>query len=335
MTTNSPLVTIGLPVYNSERYLEQSLRSLLAQTYPDFLLIISDNASTDGTAAICRKYADADSRIKYFRNETNIGNPRNFNRIAELTTTKYLKWSTADDFWKPDFLALALDVMERDSTIALCYPEAMIVDASGGNATPYDDVLHLVQEDPADRFLALVRTIKLAHQHLGLIRMSDLRQTHLLGSHVGSDINLLAELTLYGKFFELPHRLFFRRMHQDSGSWKRGDRDHEARRYHASGLRSTPMTKWPKHLFFARAVARSPLPRRSKLRISRLLLRQMIWDRYNLMDEVVDRARSIIRPALHRAGAWAVGRRASATLLGGMALLVGLRRKDGNRTSRR
>src|SRR5688500_19675294 len=78
------LITVGLPVYNSERYLRQSLDSLLAQTFPHFVLIISDNASTDGTAQICQQYAAADSRIRYSRNETNIGNPRNFNRVAGL-----------------------------------------------------------------------------------------------------------------------------------------------------------------------------------------------------------------------------------------------------------
>lgn len=291
MVTRAPLITIGLPVYNSEKYLEQSLQSLLAQTYADFVLIISDNASTDRTAAICSKFADADSRIKYFRNETNIGNPRNFNRIAQLTTTRYLKWSTADDFWKPNFLELALEVMERDPTIALCYPQAVIVDASGGNPTPYDDVLHLVQEDAADRFLTLLQTIRLAHQHLGLIRMSHLRQTRLLGAHVGSDINLLAELTLYGKFVELPQRLFFRRMHEDSGSWKRGDKEHQAKRYHGAGRHRARLTKWPSHLCFFAAVARSRLPLNSKLRIYRVLLRRMRWDRGVLMGELVDLAR--------------------------------------------
>ena len=88
---DSPLVTIGLPVYNSERYLEESLKSLLAQTYSEFVLIISDNASTDGTPAICQKYADADPRVKYYRNDSNIGNPGNFNRIFELCKTRYLK----------------------------------------------------------------------------------------------------------------------------------------------------------------------------------------------------------------------------------------------------
>ena len=232
--------------------------SLLAQTFSHFVLVISDNASTDGTAQICQQYAAADSRIKYSRNETNIGNPRNFNRVAGLAETRYLKWSTADDFWEPSFLERALEVMERDPTIALCYPQAVLIDANGRNPKNYDDVLHLVQEDPADRFVTLLDKIKLAHQHLGLIRMSYLRQTHLLGAHTASDINLLAELSLYGKFFELPHRLFFRRFHQDSGSWKRGDPEHEARRYHASGVRHIGFNKWHRHLAFSVSGAKLP-----------------------------------------------------------------------------
>ena len=284
--TGSPLITIGLPVYNSERYVRQSLDSLLAQTYSNVVLVISDNASTDGTAQICKEYAAADSRVKYYRNDVNIGNPRNFNRVFELTTTRYLKWSTADDFWGPTFLERALDIMERDSTIALCYPQAVLVDADGANPTNYDDVLHLVQEDPADRFLMLIDRIRLAHQHLGLIRMSHLRQTHLLGTHVGSDINLLAELTLYGKFFELPDRLFFRRFHEDSGSWKRGDPEHDAKRYHPAGAGRATLRRWRSHLRFFSAVSCSPLPLKSKMRIYRNLAHRMIWERRDLAWEL-------------------------------------------------
>jgi glycosyltransferase involved in cell wall biosynthesis len=286
------LITVGLPVYNSERYLRQSLDSLLAQTFPHFVLVISDNASTDGTAQICQQYAAADSRIKYSRNETNIGNPRNFNRVAGLAETRYLKWSTADDFWEPSFLERALEVMERDPTIALCYPQAVLVDANGRNPKNYDDVLHLVQENAADRFVALLNNIKLAHQHLGLIRMAHLHQTHLLGAYVASDINLLAELSLYGKFFELPHRLFFRRFHQDSGSWKRGDPEHESRRYHASDARHIGFNKWHRHLAFLSAVRRSPLPLNSKMRLFRYLGRRLIWDRRDLKAELTEFARS-------------------------------------------
>jgi glycosyltransferase involved in cell wall biosynthesis len=288
--TESPLVTIGLPVYNSERYLRQSLDSLLAQTYRNFVLVISDNASTDTTAEICKQYAATDSRVKYFRNDVNIGNPRNFNRVFELTSTPYLKWSTADDFWKSTFLERALEIMERDPSIALCYPGAVLVDVDGGNPSDYDDVLHLVQEDPAERFLTLITRIGLAHQHLGLIRISCLRQTRLLGTHVGSDINLLAELALYGKFYELPERLFFRRFHKDSGSWMRGDprRDpqHDARLYYAAGAGRATLSRWRSHVSFFSAVSRSALPARSKLHVYRHLAHRMVWERRDLAWEL-------------------------------------------------
>jgi glycosyltransferase involved in cell wall biosynthesis len=289
-----PLVTIGLPVYNSERYLSQSLDSLLAQTYRDFILIVSDNASTDGTADICRRYAERDPRIQYHRNEANIGNPKNFNRVCSLTTTKYLKWSTADDFWAPQFLEQAVAVMEGDSSIALCYPQAYLVNAEGTAQQPYEDVLHLLDEDPADRFLRLIERIKLAHQHLGLIRMSCLKRTQLLGTHVGSDINLLAELTLYGKFYELPARLYYRRFHEKSGSWKRGDTKHDAAFYYGAGERMR-LKEWRTHIWFFAAVRRAPLPNRSKMRLYKHLVRRMHWARVPLFHELVAHLRMRFR----------------------------------------
>jgi glycosyltransferase involved in cell wall biosynthesis len=293
MTTNpSPLVTVGVPVYNSERFLAHSLDSLLGQTYGDFILIISDNASTDGTAEICRRYVESDPRVRYYRNPMNIGNPGNFNRVCELTTTPYLKWSTADDYWAPTFLAKALEVMERDPSVVLCYPQAVFVDANGENPQNYDDVLNVVQDDPADRFRKLIVTILRVHQHLGLVRMSALRRTHLLGTHVSSDINLLAELALYGKFHELPERLFFRRFHKDSGSWRRGEPGldsaaHDARTYYASG--ASGRVRYPKlraYRWFFAAVETSPLPLASKLNLYWFLLRRMKWDGEALRTEL-------------------------------------------------
>lgn len=292
-----PLVTIGLPVYNSERYLAQSIDSLLAQTYRNFVLIISDNASTDSTAEVCRKYVAADDRVKYFRNDVNIGNPRNFNRVSELAETKYLKWSTSDDFWAPTFLEAALEVMESDASIALCYPQAYLVDADGRNARPYDDTLHLIDDAPDARFVSLLERIKLAHQHLGLIRMSCLRSTHLLGTHVGSDINLLAELTLYGKFYEVPQRLFYRRFHEKSGSWKRGDAKHEAALYYGTNERMRFRT-WRSHRAFFAAVHRAPLRPGARWRLYRHLARRMSWDVADLSRELLAFAQTAIRRAI-------------------------------------
>jgi hypothetical protein len=181
--------------------------------------------------------------------------------------------------------------MERDSSIALCYPQAYIVDAGGTTLQPYDDVLHLMQEDPVDRFVGVVDRIRLAHQHLGLIRMSDLQRTQLLGTHIGSDINLLAELALYGKFYELPQRLFYRRFHEKSGSWKRGDSAHEAVYYSAAGERLR-FKQWRTHLRYFSAIRRVPLSFRSKLRLYRYLAKRMCWDRSRLFQELLPRVRN-------------------------------------------
>ena len=85
---STPLVSIGLFVYNGERFIEQSLRSILNQTFTDFELIVSDNASTDRTAEIVEAFAKRDDRICYYRNEKNMGAGWNARRVYELATRK-------------------------------------------------------------------------------------------------------------------------------------------------------------------------------------------------------------------------------------------------------
>jgi len=289
----APLVTIGLPVFNSERYLRNSLDSLLGQTYADFVLIISDNASEDATPVICDEYVRQDSRVRYYRNATNIGNPGNFNRVFQLVETPYLKWSTSDDWWEPTFLEKAVAVLQSDPDVVLCYPQAEIVDAEHGDTSRYRDVLHLMQDDPVERFIALLDRIGLTHQHLGLIRTEALRQTHLLGSHVGSDINLLAELALYGKFYELPEVLFHRRFHNKSGSWKRGDTRHEAAYYLASGASPRQLKHWKSHLAFVRAVLSAPLTVGARVRALGYLARRGYWERSMLWSELRGQKRTV------------------------------------------
>lgn len=280
------LVTIGVPVYNSERHLRQSLDSLLAQTYRDFVLVISDNASTDSTAEICQAYTRRDPRVQYFRNPVNIGMTGNFNRVFELTHTKYIKWSTADDFWAPDMLADAVAVMEADPSIAVCYPQTMIVDGEGREQGPYYDKLHLMQDDPAERFIQLISNIRLVNHHLGLLRTDTVRRTRLFGKHVSADIGFLAEMSLYGKFFEVRKRQFFRRFHTESSSWNRGDQEQEARRFHAANVRRVPFNTWRYHAFFTGAVLRSPLSPAKKTRLFYRLCKLAYWDHARLYADV-------------------------------------------------
>ena len=281
-----PLITIGLPVYNSERHLPQSIESLLSQTYRDFVLVISDNASTDATPDICRRYASQDSRVRYYRNVVNIGLSGNFNRVFELNQSKYFKWATADDFWASEMLEDAVAVLESDPSIVLCYPKTVIVDGEGREQGPYEDKLHLMQEDPADRFLAVIENIRLVNQHLGVLRADAIGRTQLFGRHVSADIGFVAEMSLYGKFFEVKKHQFFRRFHAESSSWKRGDEEQEARRFHAANVRRVPFNTWLYHRTFSRAVLHSPLSLARKLRLLGRLGKLMYWDSRWLLEEV-------------------------------------------------
>ena len=103
-----------MPVYNGERYLAEAIASICGQSYRDFELVICDNASTDGTAEICRRYAAADARVRYYRNETNIGAHPNFNRSFALTRGKYFKWAPHDDVLDRDFLKECVAALEAD-----------------------------------------------------------------------------------------------------------------------------------------------------------------------------------------------------------------------------
>src|SRR2546428_8185883 len=125
-----PRVSIGLGVYNGQVFLNQTLDSILAQTFDDFELIISDNASTDGTEEICREYAARDGRIRYSRNATNIGSNGNFKRVFQLATGEYFRWSAADDLFAPTSLQECVNVLDDHPKVVLCYPRTILIDGN-------------------------------------------------------------------------------------------------------------------------------------------------------------------------------------------------------------
>lgn len=110
-----------MPVYNGEKYVREALDALLAQTYTDFELIISDNASTDCTERICRDYAKRDSRISYIRQSVNIGAAKNFQYVLNAARGEYFMWAAYDDYWKPHFIAHCLDALS-DESIGFAFP---------------------------------------------------------------------------------------------------------------------------------------------------------------------------------------------------------------------
>lgn len=207
-------VSLALPVYNGEPYLTQAIASVLAQSFGDFELIITDNASTDRTEAICRDFAAADGRIRYFRNETNLGAAANFNRGFELATGEYFKWCAHDDFISPTFIGECVRALDENRCDVLAYGRQQGVDERDGlTSWVSGGAPELNGMTPAERFATVYRVQGFDAAMFGLIRRDALAQTSLHRSFYGSDISLLAELALFGSFSLLAHITFYNREH--------------------------------------------------------------------------------------------------------------------------
>lgn len=213
-----PFVSIGLMVYNGDRFLRGTLDSLLSQSFTDFELIISDNASTDNTSAICLEYAARDSRIRYHRAERNMGAGWNTRRVLSLATAKYFKLAAHDDRCEPHFLEYCVEALERDPSLVLAYPKARIVDENGTFIENYDWPLRTASADPTIRFHDLLLNDHLCLQFFGVIRLSALQALPPPGSFVNSDGVVLARLGLIGAFYEVPERLFISTRHSGQSS---------------------------------------------------------------------------------------------------------------------
>lgn len=235
---------VGLPVYNGEKHLETALKSILGQTYGDFELLITDNASTDRTQEICLDYAARDRRIRYFRNARNLGLVRNFNRAFELSDSEYFAFASHDDGRKPTFLEKMVAVLDSDPSVVLAMSHIMLFDDSGNDITVYDTALrfrHEMSGSPSTRFRDLIMIPHMCIDDYGVMRSSALRKIRpLYESHDGNDRNMLAELSLYGKFYHVPEVLFY---------W-RDQRNREipfekwAERLDTSRANTIPMPRW-------------------------------------------------------------------------------------------
>jgi glycosyltransferase involved in cell wall biosynthesis len=285
VTRGEHRVSIAMPVHNGERYLAQSIESLLGQSFGDFEFVISDNASTDDTERICRRFAAADSRIRYVRRNENIGGPANFRYVFSLCTGAYHKWSTADDYWHPHFLREAVGVLDANPGVVLCYPKTRLVDATGAALEDYADDLDLDNESPRERFLELYRRIGLCNAHLGLIRRSAMLRTRLIATHPVSDVDFLGEMALRGKFHVLPEIRFFRRFHPASSSWARDDAGHQLAYYAPQSKSGSRVGTWKRFAFQFGMIARSSISLRDKLGLGGDLLRWMRWSRSTLLHE--------------------------------------------------
>ena len=207
------LVSIGLPVYNGADYLETAIENLLSQTHSEIELIIADNASTDRSLEIAQSAADRDARVRVLPAQENLGAAWNYNRAVESATGRYFKWAAHDDLCEPTYVERCVEALDADDGLVLAYPKTVIINEHGDRVRDYEDNLDIGHASASARAAALMWRVGLCNAVFGVIRTEALRDTAMIGLFDSSDVSLLAELALRGRFHEVPERLFLRRRH--------------------------------------------------------------------------------------------------------------------------
>lgn len=293
MRRDHPKVSIGLPVYNGEVYIEETLDSLLAQTYEDFELIIADNASTDSTEAICRAYAGRDTRIRYVRNRTNIGAAPNYTLVARLACGELFKWAAHDDVCDRDFLMRCVAALDAHPEALLAYPRTLVIDGGGavigeGGARPAT-----CSPRPHQRLREMAQLGTDVYPIFGVIRADALRSVLPHRGYAGADRVLLVQLCLRGPFIEVPEALFRIRHHAGQYSERFSTSHSSVSWWDASETKAVTWANWRRLSGLEEAVDDAPLSREERIRCYIVLLQWMRahWKRLCLDAVVVGRHR--------------------------------------------
>lgn len=295
-----PKVTMGMPVFNGERFVEAALRSVLAQTFDDFELIISDNASTDRTGEICRDYARTDQRIRYTSNEFNIGYCRNQNGIYRRALGQYFLLTHHDDIRNPEYLARTVPILDADPGVVVCYTRTRDIDDNDQPLPRQDPPLRFASHDLRERFCDVIRMDHICEPDFGLTRMDVLRTTRLHGDYADSDRVLLAELALHGRFHCVPEYLFFRRAHAGQSTAVAPDRQSRTVWFdpqkHKGNLVFPHFREFTEYLA---AIFRAPIAAPDRLWCMREMLRWLVTNRRRLRGDLDYAGRQLLRPVYH------------------------------------
>ncbi|MEW6743246.1 MAG: glycosyltransferase family 2 protein [Planctomycetota bacterium] len=292
MMRTAPRVTIGMPVYNGEPFLEEVLRALACQTFADYELIVSDNASTDATPEIVDSWARRDPRMRVVRQAENVGAARNYNKLVDEARGEYFKWAAADDVCLAAHVEQCVRVLDARPDVVLAYPKTRIIDAGGRPITDYEDNMHLDHASPVWRFGRVVRRLREANAIFGVMRTEALRRTRLIGPFASSDLVLLGELALLGRFFEVPERLFLRRDHARGSMRAYADMEQRDAWFDPARQGKPGFPAWRIPREYARAVRRSGLGR---LQRTGCYLQLVWWVRHKWKEMAGDVGRNLRR----------------------------------------
>jgi len=284
----TPVVSLGLPVYNGENFVADAIESALAQTCGDFELVIHDNASTDRTAEICRDYAARDLRVLYFRNVQNLGAAPNYNLTQARARGRYFKWLAHDDRMRPGYLAATVRKLDETPAAVLCNTVVQYIDAEGQPIGVYDS--HLRDADvasPAARFRSLVLHSHSCVDFFGLIRREAMAGSLLHGSFHGADRAFIAQMALRGRLVQLTDPLVEMREHPLRYT-RRQSRSSERRAWHDASHRDRiTFPVWRLYAEYLKMVRIAPLSAADRLRCYGVLAQWWVHN-WNALRAAVD-----------------------------------------------
>jgi len=300
MAGSAPRLSIGLPVFNGERWVARAIQSLLEQSYRDFVLVVSDNASTDGTEQVVRGLAAEDPRIRYVRQPENRGGAWNFNEVFRLRDpgSEFFKWQAADDQVRPGFLEALIPVLDEQPDVVLTHCRSVDVFPDGSEQLQWpspggDD------PDVVRRFADYTRHRHAALQQFGVVRSAVLARTALLAPFSDADLSLLAEISLHGRLVDVDEVLFARHVHdQQSTAAFRTRRERMTWWDPESAERLVLVPTWLMGRELLRAIDRAPLTREQRSGCLRALLPWAADSGLRLGNDLASSARAVAQHAL-------------------------------------
>jgi glycosyltransferase involved in cell wall biosynthesis len=245
---NAPRVTLAMPVYNGENFIQKAIESILAQTFGEFELVVSDNASSDLTREIVKSYQQRDRRIRLVENTKNIGAAANYNVGFMQAKGEFLKWCAHDDEIDPGHVATLVEKLDSDTRLTLAYGKTICIDEAGQEIPMIGaEMPEILDQDAVKRFMRAIKEVGTCFPTFGLFRRDALQKTTLHKPYYGSDRALLAEVALMGRLGCAPEAIFYNREHGqrsiniidklDRSAWQNGSKSRSTAAEHLNLLR--------------------------------------------------------------------------------------------------
>jgi glycosyltransferase involved in cell wall biosynthesis len=272
-----PRISFAIPVRNGERFLGRAIESALAQDFDDFEIVVCDNASTDGTGELVRRYCERDRRVRYILNEENIGQIENFNRVYEQSRGEFIRWMGADDQLESDYARKCVAALDARPDAVGVTTQWRYMDDMG--VVDFLDVPGpRVDASSAEARLRLTLRMLQSQELLfdpiySLIRRNALERTGLLPINRWTDRLLAVELCLLGSFCHLDDCLSTRRN-------SREPRKVRLARWHTSYAKGHREHRWMLYAAYAGYVRRGSLGGMQKLSCWTTILAYWLRDEF-------------------------------------------------------